>query len=283
VDGTDKLLRTLPRSRGTEADTTGRVGVIGGSVDFPGRPTLTALAALRAGSDAAKALVFEESYTSVASHSPNVLAGRYADERFADEAVDRAIELDEWVDALVIGPGLVDADGAALERTVSVVDVPVVVDADAIDPLLESDLSGAVVTPNDNELEHIEDEYGSLAEFATATGVVAVAKSDVDVIVADGERSPNETGTAVLSVVGSGDTMAGVIAAFVVQGLDRAEAAELGAWIVGEAGELAAAERGKRNRRDRRRRSDPRYDSIAVRHADARLDSETQPETLCTR
>ncbi len=47
-----------------------------------------------------------------------------------------------------------------------------------------------------------------------------------------------------LSVIGTGDTMAGVIAALLVQGIDRAEAAELGAWIVGKAGELAVVARG---------------------------------------
>lgn len=38
--------------------------------------------------------------------------------------------------------------------------------------------------------------------------------------------------------------MAGVIAALSVQGLDRRDAAEPGAWVVGRAGELATVERG---------------------------------------
>jgi hypothetical protein len=57
---------------------------------------------------------------------------------------------------------------------------------------------------------------------------VAVAKSNVDVIVADGERTTNDTGSSVMTVVGTGDTMAGVIAALSVQGLDRRDAAEPG-------------------------------------------------------
>ena len=243
----DRILQTLPRSRGTSADTTGRVGVIGGSVDFPGQPTLTAMAALRTGSDVAKPLVSEEIYQIVASHSPNLVAGRYAGETFDDGALDAVDELLGWVDALVVGPGLVDAEGAAVRRTVSAADeadVPVVVDADAIEPVLDADLSRAVLTPDSNEVDQIEAEYGSLAAFTEATGAVVLSKGESDTVFADGERSTNETGSAVLSVIGTGDTMAGVVAALLVQDLDRVEAAELGAWIVGKAGELAVVERG---------------------------------------
>ncbi|MDS0299757.1 NAD(P)H-hydrate dehydratase [Halogeometricum sp. S1BR25-6] len=239
-----QLLQSLPDARGGTVGDSGRVGVIGGSVGFPGQPSLTALAALRAGSDVSKALVSEEIYSVVASHSPDLVVDRYPGERYDDRAVESALELAEWVESLVVGPGLVDADPDAIRRTVDEADVPVVVDADAIDPLLHADLSGAVVTPDDNEVDRIEEEHESLEEFTAATGAVAVAKSDVDVIVADGERTTNDTGSPVMTVVGTGDTMAGVIAALSVQGLDRRDAAELGAWIVGKAGELATVERG---------------------------------------
>ena len=240
----ERLLQTLPRSTGTSDDTSGRVGVVGGSVDFPGQPSLAGMAALRTGANFSKALVSEEIHAIVAGHSPNLLAGRYPGERFDGEAADRALELGEWVDAMVVGPGLVDADGDALERTVSGANVPTVVDADAIRPTLDADLSNTVFTPNDEEEEAIEEEYGSLEAFTTETDAVVVSKGDVDTIVADGERSTNDTGTSALSVAGTGDTLTGIIAALLVQDLDRAEAAELGAWIVGKAGELATTEAG---------------------------------------
>lgn len=240
----ERLLQTLPRSTGTADDTSGRVGVVGGSVDFPGQPTLAGLAALRTGANFSKALVSEEIHPIVAAHSPNLLAGRYPGERFDDGAADRALELGEWVDALVIGPGLVDADDAAFERTVSDLDVPTVVDADAIEPALDADLSNTVFTPNDEEEEAIEEAYGSVETFTTDTGAVVVSKGDEDVIVADGERTTNDTGTSALSVAGTGDTLTGIVAGLLVQDLDRTEAAELGAWIVGKAGELATTETG---------------------------------------
>lgn len=245
--GMDNLLQTLPRSRGTDSDTTGRVGVIGGSVDFPGQPSLTGMAALRSGSDVAKALVSEEIYPIVAGHSPNLVAGRYAGETFDEGALDAVEELLGWVDALAVGPGLVDAEASAIGRTLSAADeagVPTVVDADAIGPALDGDLSGTILTPDSNEVGRIEEEYGSIETLTDETDAVVLSKGESDAVVADGERSTNESGSAVLSVIGTGDTMAGVVAALLVQGLDRAEAAELGAWVVGKAGELAVVERG---------------------------------------
>jgi hydroxyethylthiazole kinase-like uncharacterized protein yjeF len=228
----DQLLQTLPRSRGTDAAETGRVGVIGGSVDFPGQPSLTAMAALRAGSDVAKALVSEEIYPVVAGHSPDLVAGRYAGETFDEEALGAVDELLDWVDVLAVGPGLVDAEDAAVRRTLSAAgdaNVPTVVDADAIGPALDGDLSGTVLTPDSNEVDRIEEEYGSLPEFTDETDAVVLSKRESDAVFADGERSTSDTGSEVASVVGTGDTTAGVVAALLVQGLERDEAAELGA------------------------------------------------------
>lgn len=240
----ERLLQTLPHVSGTTKGDNGRVGVVGGSIDFPGQPTITGMAALRTGSDVVKTLTSEEVHPIVASHSPNLLAGRYSGQRFADGAADRALELGEWADALVIGPGLLDAEAAAVERTITGTGVPVVVDAAAIDLAMDADLSGTVFTPDDREKERITEEYGSLEEFSETTGAVVVWTGDVDTIVVEGKRSTNETGTSALTVAGTGDTMAGIIAALIGQGLDRENAAELGAWIVGKAGELATAEKG---------------------------------------
>ena len=242
----ERLLQSLPEATDTAEETNGRVGVVGGAVEFPGQSTLTAMAALRAGADVSKALVSEEIHGIVGGHSPNLLAGRYAGERFGAAAADRAIELGGWVDALVVGPGLADADDAAVGRTVSAIDVPTVVDALAIEPALgaDADLSATVFTPDDSEVDPIEEAYGSVAAFTTETGAVVVSTGDTDTIVADGEETTNDTGTPALSVAGTGDTMAGIIAGFLAQGLDPAEAGELGAWVLGKAGELATTDVG---------------------------------------
>lgn len=241
----ERLLQTLSGVSGVSTGDNGQVGVIGGSVAYPSQPTISSMAALRAGSDDVHALVSEEIHGIVASHSPNVLVDRFDGERFDEDAVEQAVELGEWADALVIGPGLVDADSDAIRETITRTDVPVVVDALAIGPGIEADLSNTVFTPASEEAEWINEEYGSIEELSTETDAVVALTGDVDTIVADGERTTNETGTSALTVAGTGDTMAGIIASLLGQGMDRAEAAELGAWILGKAGELATAEYGK--------------------------------------
>ncbi|MDS0475829.1 NAD(P)H-hydrate dehydratase [Natrinema sp. 1APR25-10V2] len=230
---------------GEESDTdNGRVAIVGGSVAYPNQPALVGRAALRTGSDHVRAFVAEPTYEIVAGQSPNLLVDRYAGDQFEDGAVDRALEVADWADAFVIGPGLVDAEPAAVRETVRGVDVPTVVDALAIEPALESDLSNAILTPSDTEADPISETYGSLEAFSEETGAVVTRTGDVDEIVAGGERIANETGTSAMTVAGTGDTLAGIVASLLGQGMDRRDAAELGAWILGKSGELATAAYG---------------------------------------
>lgn len=143
----DRLLQTLPRVSGTSKGDNGRIGVVGGAIEYPGQPAITGTAALRAGSDVVELLVPEAIHRISASYSPNLLADRYDGERFDEGAVDRALELAEWSDALVVGPGLSDYEPEAVEELVSAADVPVVVDAIAIGPALDADLSDTVFSP----------------------------------------------------------------------------------------------------------------------------------------
>ncbi|WP_265108446.1 NAD(P)H-hydrate dehydratase [Halosolutus halophilus] len=238
-----RLQRTLSNvSEG--GNDNGRVGIVGGSIEYPNQPVLVGRAALRTGSDHVRAFVADPIYEVVASHDPNLLVDRYAGEQFEASAVERTRELSDWADALVIGPGLVDADPVALRDAVDAVDVPTVVDALAIEPALDVDLSNTVLTPSSAEVDPIRESYGSLEAFSAETGAVVTLTGDVDEIIGDGERIRNETGTSALTVAGTGDTLAGIVGSLLGQGMDRAEAAELGTWVLGKTGELATAEYG---------------------------------------
>ncbi|AGB30979.1 carbohydrate kinase [Natrinema pellirubrum DSM 15624] len=238
----------LQQTLSNVSDDTGRdngcVGIVGGSVAYPNQPALAGRAALRTGSDHVRAVVPEPIYEVVAGHSPNLLVDRYGHDAFSDGAIERTLEMAEWADAVVIGPGLVDADPDAVREAVDRMETPTVVDALAIEPALEADLSNVILTPSDSEDDPIYEAYGSLEAFSEETGAVVTLTGGVDEIVAAGERIKNETGTSAMTVAGTGDTMAGITASLLGQGTDRREAAELGAWILGKTGELATAEYG---------------------------------------
>ncbi|SEW11625.1 NAD(P)H-hydrate dehydratase [Natrinema salifodinae] len=239
-----RLQETLSNISDKSGRDNGRVGIVGGSVAYPNQPALVGRAALRTGSDHVRAFVAEPIYEIVASHSPNLLVDSYDHEKYYDGAVEQTLEVSEWADAFVIGPGLVDADPDAVRQAVDEIEIPMVVDALAIEPALEADLSNAILTPSGAEDGPIYEAYGSLEAFTEETGAVVILTGDVDEIVAEGERIENETGTSAMTVAGTGDTMAGIIASLLGQGMDRRDAAELGAWVLGKTGERATAEYG---------------------------------------
>jgi ADP-dependent NAD(P)H-hydrate dehydratase len=238
----NELLRKLERKPGSHKGQNGRVGVIAGSADYTGAPAIAGKAALRTGCDLAKVLTSSEVSDVVASYSEDLIVSSYRGKYFGKAAGKKARELVGWADALVIGPGMGDVSSSALERFLEEVEVPAVIDADAIEPALEVDSSNLVFTPHRREAEIIEEKYGSLPDFADE-GAVVLLKGPVDRIYA-GRRHESKTGTPAMTVGGTGDALAGVVGSLLAQGLSRTEAARLGAWINGKAGEIAAEEHG---------------------------------------
>lgn len=238
-----ELLESLSES-GAEKGDSGRVGVVAGSVEYPGPPALAGEAALRTGADVATVLTSEVVLNAVGGYTPNLVLRRYTGDYLSRNSTGKAVALADGSDALVVGPGLGHPDREAVRRLLAETDLPTVVDADAIQPALDADLSRAVVTPDAHEIEQIEAEYDDLASFAAATGAVVVAKGSEDVVVDGESRWTNESGTPALTVAGTGDALAGVVGALLGWGLDRVEAARVGTWVLGRAGELAADEYG---------------------------------------
>lgn len=235
----EELLAELAEAPDAEKGDRGCVGVIAGSIDQAGPPALTGKAALRAGSDLVKILTSEEVLPVVAGYSENLIVSRYTGDHLSEDSVSKARDIEAWSDALVIGPGLSEPDQAAVQEIVSAVSIPLVVDADAIEPALTANFSNAVFTPDAKETTHIKDAFGSLEDFAQQTQTVVVSKGATDEIYTGTDVWTNERGTPAMTVGGTGDILAGVIASAIGQGLDRTNAARLGAWTVGAAGERA--------------------------------------------
>jgi NAD(P)H-hydrate epimerase len=157
----------------------------------------------------------------------------------------------------VLGPGLTLADGAvAVARAlVGRVEVPLVVDADALNALVDaqeliaSRAGPTVLTPHPGELGRLlgtngsvvqEDRIGASAELASKKCAV-VLKGAGTVIHSGGRCIVNTSGTSALATAGTGDVLAGMVGALLAQGLGHLEAGALGAYLHGRAGEAAAA------------------------------------------
>jgi ADP-dependent NAD(P)H-hydrate dehydratase / NAD(P)H-hydrate epimerase len=160
---------------------------------------------------------------------------------------------DPRVAALLVGPGL-GRDGAARERLAAALDAPVakVIDADALmllRPGRPVSRHGAVLTPHEGELAALERAFGLTGDgpkhgralrLAAATGAVVVAKGPDSVIAGpDGALLVAPRAASWLSVAGTGDVLAGVIASRLAVQRDPWIAACEGLWLHGEAARLA--------------------------------------------
>lgn len=222
----------------------GEVAVIAGSKKYTGAPALSAKAALRTGADLTRIVTSEESSKVVASYSPNFIVGEYSGDSLGMDGVEVVLESVQCSDVAVIGPGLGNPESEALKQVFERSSGPWVVDADAIEPAVESGVENAVFTPHEGELEYILEKYGSEKKFVEETGNVLVVKSKTDRIYTEEGTSENETGSPAMTVGGTGDVLAGVIASLVSQGLSREEAVRTGTYLNGRAGKVAENQYG---------------------------------------
>lgn len=137
---------------------------------------------------------------------------------------------------------------------------PLVVDADGLNAIAQAKdwaarLPGpAILTPHPGEMARLtglekaaieQDRVGIARQFAQAWGHVVVLKGAFTVVAApDGRALVLPFANPAMATAGTGDVLAGAIAGLRAQGLAPFEAAALGAYLHGLAGELARREIG---------------------------------------
>lgn len=262
-------VRRLPRlaARACEAHkgNFGRVLVVGGSVGMVGAPALAANAALRGGCGLAKIACPSVAQQAIATLAPCATSWPLPakDGLISKQAMAELSELAGEHDVLAVGPGI--GQSAELREVltglVGVPDKPVVIDADGLNNLAaagcwwRSCRATVVLTPHPGEMRRLAAgadlsvdlsgrEEAAMA-LAARVGAVVVLKG-AGTVVTDGRRVyVNNTGNPGMATGGSGDVLTGLIAAFIAQHLEPFDAAVLGVWAHGKAGDLAAAAKGQ--------------------------------------
>ena len=160
--------------------------------------------------------------------------------------MDSAPVNDERIDCLLVGPGLGDIPQVLTLAMTS--KAPKVIDADGITHLGEPErLKGqdAIITPHEGEFRTLFGEItGSKPERALTaaklSGAVVVYKGPDTVVAApDGRLGFAPPAPAWLASAGTGDVLAGMIAAMRARGMPAFEAASAGVWLHGRAAERA--------------------------------------------
>jgi ADP-dependent NAD(P)H-hydrate dehydratase len=246
--------------------TFGTVLVVAGSCGLAGAATLAGRAALRSGAGLVRVACPHDIQNVVAASYPGYTTfaiRQHADGSFAEGSVAEISEFAKDASVVAIGPGLGRAPATvALVRQVleALYEVPVVLDADglfAVSPYTEefkSRTAPLVLTPHPGEFARLTGEVAPKSEseraeqagaFASRFRCVLLLKG-VGTLVADGSRLyRNSTGNPGMATGGSGDVLTGVVAALVGMGIAAFDAAALGAWVHGRAGDLAASRLGE--------------------------------------
>ena len=225
---TDAILELVPRrSEGDTKYTAGSVLVVGGS---PGMTGYVAVAVPAATLPVIETLLVEA-----------VKAPR-----------ERVDELAKRASAFAVGPGLGrgDEERALACRLLADLDLPAVVDADALFELEPADWPAPrVLTPHAGELGRLLSEESSWVDAHRLEAVRRAVDRYRCVVLLKGPgtlvSAPREgvlvcdAGTPALATAGTGDVLTGVIAAFLAKKMDARLAAAAGAVAHGRAAELA--------------------------------------------
>ncbi|MEW5924737.1 MAG: NAD(P)H-hydrate dehydratase, partial [Candidatus Zixiibacteriota bacterium] len=168
-------------------------------------------------------------------------------------------------DAVIIGPGIGRhfETRDLIQKLVASLDKPAIIDADGLNAFekdrsgLEGGHSDLVLTPHPGEFRRLIDEnipgdlndkFELVRKYARRYKAVIVYKGSPSVVVdLDGQAYLNPTGNDGMATGGTGDVLSGIIGSFLAQGMKAADAAICGTYIHGLAGDLAAAEYGRRS------------------------------------
>ncbi|BDC18298.1 NAD(P)H-hydrate dehydratase [Acidianus sp. HS-5] len=234
----------------------GRVLIIGGSKTFSGAPSLSGLASLRTGADLVYVASPGQTAYTIASYSPDLIAIKLSGENINSKNLE---ELKPWIEksnAVVIGPGmgLAEETVEASKEIVSYlkeINKPAVIDADALKAIKGFTLyPSAVITPHAGEFkiffgyavkDNPRERITQVINSAKNANCVVLLKGYFDVISDGTNFRLNKTGNPGMTVGGTGDTLTGIVATLMAQGLSSFDAASIGAFINGLAGSLAYA------------------------------------------
>lgn len=260
---TENTLKALPpRPERSNKGDFGKVLCVCGSQGMSGASYLTALGAYRTGAGLVYIFAPEENRVILQTLIPEAVLLLY---NSAEPDTDSLLQAMENCDTIVAGCGL-GRSAAALTMLKCVLRnsrVPTVIDADALNlisehPFLLKYAKGQIITPHIGEMSRLtglsiedilNDTKNTAARFAAEHSLICVLK-DHETAVSDGTERIyiNKSGNSGMSTGGSGDVLAGIIGALCAQkhlGLSNFEAAALGVYIHGLAGDRTAEKLGE--------------------------------------
>ena len=265
-----QIIEAIPKLKPRQAEAHkgdfGKVLIIAGSFGMSGAAALAGRAALRAGAGLVRVATAESALPIVASIEPSYTTIPLAEDsagRISSNAVNTILTEINENDDIAFGPGV----GISLklrsvvQTLIEQEQLHLIIDGDGLNNLSKlkdwpSKLKAEVVlTPPPGEMKRLwtgifreempAERQQQAAQLAKHTGTVVVLKGAGTVVTDSQKVYINKTGNPGMATAGSGDVLTGVITALIGQGLSNFDAAVLGVYIHGLAGDIAAEKIGQ--------------------------------------
>jgi ADP-dependent NAD(P)H-hydrate dehydratase / NAD(P)H-hydrate epimerase len=252
-DASDMRSIYRPRNRFSHKGNFGHAFIAAGSHGKMGAALLSASACMHAGCGMVTCYIPAGGYSIMQTALPEAMCITDEDENFLSQPVKEQ----EKFNAIGVGPGIGKDKKTAgfLRKLMKRSKIPLVLDADALN-ILADDASlfeilpqGSIITPHPKEFDRLFGEHeDNFARIETAIdravkhNIVIVLKGHHTLITYKGNSFFNNTGNAGMAKAGSGDVLTGIITSLVAQGYFPEQAAQLGCFLHGMAGDHAAAD-----------------------------------------
>ncbi|MBI4232486.1 NAD(P)H-hydrate dehydratase [Candidatus Peregrinibacteria bacterium] len=240
----------------------GRVLIVGGSLEYYGAPLLAGLGALYSGADLVYLYVPECNFEVSRSLYPDFIVRSYTGDFLTERSADAIVKFGKKCDSILMGPGLGERE-QTVDAVLSILNelhIPTVLDAEAMMALKKIDKfplsQSLVITPHMNEFRNLVDRDVEVKEsdsksivllrsIAMDLHLTVLLKGATDYVSShEGLVEVNKTGNAGMTVGGSGDVLAGLLASLMAQGLEAFDAARCAAFYSGHAGDLLRKQKG---------------------------------------
>lgn len=264
LEEADVMERMPIRREDSNKGNYGKVLLIAGSKGMSGAAYLSAKAAYMTGAGLVRIFTEESNRQILQQLLPEAVMSTYSEEE--KEPFGELSSLLEWADVVCIGCGLGKSRTSVrlIREMLESNDKPCVVDADGLNLLAEMEeeiwkhIKGRpnryVLTPHMKEMsrltgyevQDIKENRIAVLKEAVENWRVICALKDSRTMVASMECPTflNTSGNAAMAKAGSGDVLAGIITGLMAQGLSARDAADLGVYLHGLAGDMARREFG---------------------------------------
>ena len=245
------------RSKFAHKGNVGKALLMVGSKGMMGAAQLCARGCLRSGVGLLTALVPECGYQIMQIGVPEAMTLTCGQSFFGQDLLMPQLPM---ADAIGIGPGLGRAEQTTsfVLNIVKNTSIPLVVDADALWHLAAQietfrATQPMIFTPHEGEFDRLTEKHQNrmarietAQKFATIHNVVLVLKGAHTVVCTpNGDVFFNSTGNAGMATGGSGDVLTGILTGLLAQGYTATEAAILGVFLHGLAGDKAKIQNGE--------------------------------------